>query len=145
MANKGKVLSDHVHPRNKNQQGMVYIRIPDWWLDYTNGDMIERISSYCTSEWCDETFDGPWYPDTEDSQRVISSQRVEDAVEIADFLARCKQRGWCVSYVGTESWWFVTNFGAKTLREAYFRAVAYDKDLQQARQDKELFFRVAEV
>lgn len=129
MANKGKVLSDHVHSRNKNQQGMVYIRVPDWWLSFTNGDMIERISSYCTSEWCDETFDGPWYPDTEDSQRVISSQRVEDAVEIADFLARCKQRGWSVSYLGTESWWFVTSlpahyFGAKTLREAYFRAVA---------------------
>lgn len=74
------------------------------------------------------------YMDNRPDARIISSRRVEEAVETADYLKRCAEEGLCVTHEFGE--WSVSmvirTLGSrvvkvaaegvgKTLREAYYR------------------------
>lgn len=107
-----KVLAPH-----KEQDGWVYARFPRKWLNIIRdygyyahpGPNFPRIAYE------------EWTPDN----RLITSRRVERAVETDDFLRLCAEEGlaavldrarWtvydsCISYTG----------GGATLREAYYR------------------------
>jgi hypothetical protein len=81
------------------------------------------------------------YDDDSGGTRIISSRRVEEAVETADYLKRCAEEGlwagmdcagdWCVAKSGTTVGYFMTGpirveFASPlgvgtTLREAYWR------------------------
>lgn len=97
-----KILAPH-----KEQEGWVYVRV-------SRSPQADDVHlSYNDS--------APW-------RRVISSRRVEEAVETADYLKRCAEEG-LVAYFGrTESHrWAVGDSigprgrGGATLREAYYR------------------------
>lgn len=82
---------------------------------------------------------GPlFYDDTLRGSRVISSRRVERAVETDDFLRLCQQEGLTAMLGGLSGKWMVyDSHGAedhmgwgKTLREAYYRHRAMRGDAE---------------
>lgn len=81
---------------------------------------------------------GPlFYDDTLRGSRVISSRRVERAVETDDFLRLCQQEGLTVTRVARDGSWCVYSLNpagpvstGSTLREAYYRHRAMRGDAE---------------
>jgi hypothetical protein len=69
------------------------------------------------------------YTDVSDGSRIISSRRVERAVETDDFLRLCAEEGLTVTYYGdltthpclSRKWFVEAGYQGDTLREAYYR------------------------
>jgi hypothetical protein len=117
------------------QDGFVYIRVPRAflkprdpsdtypWMDveeyYVDGERAIDVEEYYVDG---ERAIDIWYPDRYPECRVISSRRTEEAVEEADYLARCKAEGLAVIY-GSSGDILLLGKGpdvrAKTLRRAY--------------------------
>jgi hypothetical protein len=71
---------------------------------------------------------GVYYSDDTPGSRIISSRRVEEAVETADYLKRCADEGLFVAYVEGEWWvsrrsieWDAPCKVGTTLRESFHR------------------------
>ena len=122
---------------HKEQDGHAYVRVE------SNGvaDNGKRIF-FCEGMKGTDTFDGKTYPydkaehrlpefiydDDLSYQRIISSRRVEEGVETADYLALCLERGWAVEC--NSAGWMVSDENdpeqdpcawGDTLRQAYHR------------------------
>ena len=120
-----KILAPH-----KEQDGYAYYRLPN--------SNIRRSLFVRTMEVIGmmRGMDEPWYPDDSPHQRIISSRRVEEAVETADFLKRCAEEGLVASWI--RDYWLVYELAephqatGNTLREAYYRYKAEaELDAQQ--------------
>jgi hypothetical protein len=131
-----KILAPH-----KEQRGWVYVRVPS---GYARPDMPESVNIVTRPPGLAIGIDSRTfkskpelhvaYNDTPSTQRIISSRRVEEAVETADYLKRCADEGlrvqrefdeWVVCRVertpGTPVQYIRGTGVGATLREAYFR------------------------
>ena len=122
-----KILAPH-----KEQDGWVYVRVPRTYL----GEPLPGMRAVPPTEDLPTPmklykFPGPGtyevgYPDTDPGSRVISSRRVEEALETAAFLKLCAEEELYAAY-WPHSHWLVAalNTGNRgsgtTLREAYYR------------------------
>ena len=114
-------MSDILRPHSL-QDGFVYIRVPRAFLkprDPSDTYPWMDVEEYYVGG---ERAIDVWYPDLYPECRVISSRRTEEAVEEADYLARCKAEGLAVIY-GSSGNILLLGKGpdvrAKTLRRAY--------------------------
>ena len=114
-------MSDILRPHSL-QDGFFYIRVPRAFLkprDPSNTYPWMDVEEYYVDG---ERAIDVWYPDLYPECRVISSRRTEEAVEEADYLARCKAEGPAVVY-GSSGNILLLGKGpdvrAKTLRRAY--------------------------
>ena len=129
-------MKRRILPPHKRQDGYHYIRVECCGKE--EGNQVYGYSPYPEN---DET----WYPvelmtydDGWPSQRIISSRRVEEAIEIVDYLKLCAKDGLFATYdellsgapsrrvVGLGAWGVSTNDRSrigrgKTLKEAYWR------------------------
>lgn len=129
---------------HKEQDGWVYVRVESRILDASDqaDDIIKTPRDELLISSIDEDLRiKTAYNDNAAGSRVISSRKVEDAVETADYLKRCAEEGlwagmdcagdWCVAKSGTTVGYFMTGpirveFASPlgvgtTLREAYWR------------------------
>jgi len=127
-----KILAPH-----HEQDGYAYYRLPN--SNLSRRVFIRAMEIIGLGRGMDE----PWYPDDAPNQRIISSRRVEEAVETADFLKLCAEEGLAVTKFPlirkADMRWRVEKYtdtstagcGA-TLREAYYRYKAEaELDAQQ--------------
>lgn len=93
-------MSRRVLAPHKEQDGWCYIRVPNAAMRMV-------------------------YQDVNPEDRVISSRRVEEAVEIADYLKLCHQNGYAAIMTIPGTWRVLNRTGktcsAPSLREAYHR------------------------
>lgn len=128
---------------HKEQNGWVYVRVPK---DLVGIEGLMDGADYYTAH-TDHGFlvvdngeeYGYGYDDTRTGSRVVSSRRVEEAVETADYLKRCEEEGLVAVFDYSDGWHVglhtrsVAPLGgqrvtgahgyssAPTLREAYWR------------------------
>lgn len=122
IAPQVQVLKPH-----QEQEGWVYVRVkkvvspfgdPWEWLPrvVSPGDYVAEYNEY---------------HDKAENARIISSRRVEEAVETADFLKKCAEEGLLVVAYPDGKWDVAARYPDRTwrsnlphcltLREAYFR------------------------
>ncbi len=77
---------------HEDQDGYRYIRVAARGL--LSSGMYYRSSSSTAAIGTRTRFYADYHPD----QRVISSRKVEDAVETMDYLRLCRERGWIVHF-----------------------------------------------
>lgn len=107
---------------HKEQDGYCYLRFPSA-VHCSLRVMAEVIGIRMMHEGGNK----PFYPDNKPIQRIISSRRVEEAVETADFLKRCAEDGIFAQFRPRGVWGlqgpidgYAVHYGT-TLREAYYR------------------------
>jgi hypothetical protein len=131
---EGEVIVKQILAPHKEQDGFVYIRVPSGitrWFDQKR-----TLAPTPLVVWRDTVA----YLDRLSESRTISSRRVEEAVETADYRKRCAEEG-LGAYANTDGSWTVgrqvfenesLNAGrcaplifprrwGRTLREAYYR------------------------
>jgi len=128
-----KILAPH-----KEQDGYAYYRLPN--NNIPRSLFVRAMEVVGLMRGMDE----PWYPDDSPHQRIISSRRVEEAVETADFLKLCAEEGLDAIHRSYGEWFVVEDvqdpggilpndisvpcgYGS-TLREAYYRYKAAAND-----------------
>lgn len=106
---------------HKKQDGFVYVRLS---RDFARSPM--RVVRETLREICAAGGESwQFYSDNCSWQRIISSRRTEEAVELADYLKRCDENGFIVTRFSRTHWtvqgildnWKVHT--ASTLRKAY--------------------------
>lgn len=109
---------------HKEQDGWAYIRVPKGWPKGRYNRSSREAYAGCGIGCVGPVF----YDDTLPGSRVISSRRVERAVETDDFLQLCQQEGLTVTRVARNGSWCVYSLNpagpvstGSTLREAYYR------------------------
>jgi len=113
-----KVLRPH-----HDQDGWVYVRV----LRCRLVDYLGKFTSYFGGSEC--MFE---YQDDFRGSRIITSRRVEEAVEVNDYLKKCYNSEFFVSYY--ENRWCVSDYrtgittASDSLREAYHRLIAKNNE-----------------
>ncbi len=114
---------------HKDQNGYVYIRVLKWGKRFLPHALPDTgFGRLCAA------MSSAFYRDDNPDQRIISSRRVEEAVETMDFLKRCHEESLSVQTwpVWGKTNWVVFPMGPTgsstagmetypTLREAYYR------------------------
>lgn len=119
---------------HKEQDGWVYARVKRTTMRRGRKRKADDFTHHLPSPafWTIGTWGAPIaYRDTLPWSRIISSRRVEEAVETADYLKRCAEEGISARLGGLDHKWNVyggdilagefKSVDGATLREAYHR------------------------
>jgi hypothetical protein len=124
-----RILAPH-----KEQQGWRYVRVRWTGSPWTDDQPLQAL---VTSQWALNNARCIAYNDSAAGSRIISSRRVEEAVEIYDYLKLCAEEGLTARFFrpnvygwdGGYRWAVGTRFlSGDTLREAYHRYKAANDD-----------------
>lgn len=110
-----EVLAPH-----KEQERWIYVRL---YRKSRRNDILSVLGVYDNSVWGISPVIGAKYIDSLDGSRVISSRRVEESVEIVDYLKLCFDDGLSVIASQKDSWFIDGGYPhetwGSTLKEAY--------------------------